>query len=196
MCACVRVHVSVVCSVMFDSLWPYGLQPLAPLSMGFSIQEYWSGLPFPSSGDLPDPGIELRSPALQEDSLLSEPLGASPSQGSGATKDADVTWGLRCPEFGTDFTYVLPSTLRKLPLLGLMFCCCFLIILNNFWTMHLHFPFALNPENYLACLCLYYFSLFPWELEKSFSFSDVWGMLIVGECLDYKIWSLFHDVWF
>ena len=44
----------------------------APPSMGISRQEYWSGLPFPSSGDLPDPGIEPRSPALQADSLLSE----------------------------------------------------------------------------------------------------------------------------
>ena len=43
------------------------------LSMGFSRQEYWSGLPFPSPGDLPDPVIEPRSPALQADSLLSEP---------------------------------------------------------------------------------------------------------------------------
>ena len=41
----------------------------APLSMGFSRQAYWSGLPFPSPGDLPDPGIEPRSPALQADSL-------------------------------------------------------------------------------------------------------------------------------
>ena len=41
--------------------------------MGFSRQEYWSGLPFPSPGDLPDPGIEPRSPALQADSLPSEP---------------------------------------------------------------------------------------------------------------------------
>ena len=46
-----------------------------PLSMEFSRQEYRSGLPFPSLGDLPDPGIELRSPALQGDSLLSEPPG-------------------------------------------------------------------------------------------------------------------------
>ena len=41
----------------------------APLSMGFSLQEYWSGLPFPPPGDLPDPGIEPGSPALQADSL-------------------------------------------------------------------------------------------------------------------------------
>ena len=44
-------------------------------SMGFSSQEYWSGLPFLSPGDLPDPGIEPGSPALQADSLPSEPPG-------------------------------------------------------------------------------------------------------------------------
>ena len=44
----------------------------APLSMGFSRQEYWSELPFPSPGDLPDPGIEPRSPLVQADSLLTE----------------------------------------------------------------------------------------------------------------------------
>ena len=43
--------------------------------MGFSRQEYWSRLLFPSPGDLPDPGIELGSPALQADCLLSEPPG-------------------------------------------------------------------------------------------------------------------------
>ena len=47
----------------------------APPSMEFSRQEYWSGLPFPSPGDLPDPGIEPRSPALQADTLLPEPPG-------------------------------------------------------------------------------------------------------------------------
>ena len=48
----------------------------APPSIKISRQEYWSGLPFPSPGDLPDPGIEPRSPALQaEDALPSEPPG-------------------------------------------------------------------------------------------------------------------------
>ena len=47
----------------------------APLSMGFSWQEYWSRLPFPSPGDFPDPGIEPRFPALQADALPSEPPG-------------------------------------------------------------------------------------------------------------------------
>ena len=49
----------------------------APLSMGFSRQESWSGLPFPSPGDLPNPGIKLGSPALQTDALPSEPPGKS-----------------------------------------------------------------------------------------------------------------------
>ena len=43
--------------------------------MGFPRQEYWSGLPFPSPGNLPDPGVELRCPALQADALPSEPPG-------------------------------------------------------------------------------------------------------------------------
>ena len=57
---------------LFATPWTVAHQ--APLSMGFSRQEYWSGLPFLSSGDLPDPGID-RSPALQADSLLPEPPG-------------------------------------------------------------------------------------------------------------------------
>ena len=51
---------------------PMNLARQAPLSMGFSRQEYWSGLPFPSPGDLPEPGIKPGSPALQADSLLTE----------------------------------------------------------------------------------------------------------------------------
>ena len=47
----------------------------APLSKSFSRQEYWSGLPFPSPGDLPNPGMEPRSLTLQANSLLSEPPG-------------------------------------------------------------------------------------------------------------------------
>ena len=47
----------------------------APLSLGFSRQEYWSGLSCPSPGDLPNPGIEPRSPALQANTLSSEPPG-------------------------------------------------------------------------------------------------------------------------
>ena len=54
---------------------PWTIAHQAPPSMGFSRQEYWSGLPFPSPGDLPDPGIEPRSPTLQADALTSAPPG-------------------------------------------------------------------------------------------------------------------------
>ena len=52
---------------LFSTPWTVACQ--APLSMGFSRQEYWSGLPFPSPGDLPNPGIEPRSPALEADAF-------------------------------------------------------------------------------------------------------------------------------
>ena len=54
---------------------PWTVDYQASLFMGFSRQEYWSGLPFLSAGDLPDPGIESRSLALQADALPSEPPG-------------------------------------------------------------------------------------------------------------------------
>ena len=56
---------------LFATLWTVAHQ--APLSLEFSRQEYWSGLPFPYPGDLSNPGIEPRSPALQADALTSEP---------------------------------------------------------------------------------------------------------------------------
>ena len=59
------------CVRLFVISWTVPRQ--APLSLGFSRQEYWSGLPFPYPGDLPDPGIEAESPALQADSLPSAP---------------------------------------------------------------------------------------------------------------------------
>ena len=58
---------------MFDFATPWTVAYKASLSMEFSRQEYWSGLPFPSLRDLLDPGIEPRSSALQADALPSEP---------------------------------------------------------------------------------------------------------------------------
>ena len=55
------IVVCVSCSVMSDSAIPWTVAHQAPLSLEFSRQEYWSGLPFPPPGDLPDPGIELES---------------------------------------------------------------------------------------------------------------------------------------
>ena len=62
---------------LFVTPWTIAYQ--APPSIRFSRQEYWSGLPFPSPGDLPDPGIEPQSPAFQADALTSEPPGKPPN---------------------------------------------------------------------------------------------------------------------
>ena len=71
---CVCVHAQFLsCARLFATPWTVARQ--APLSMGSSREEYWSGLPFPSPRDLPDPGIKSRSPALQVDSLSSGPTG-------------------------------------------------------------------------------------------------------------------------
>ena len=61
---------------LFATPWTVAYQ--VPPSMGFSRQEYWSVLPFPSPGDLPNPGIEPRSPTLRADALPSQPPGKLP----------------------------------------------------------------------------------------------------------------------
>ena len=69
-----KVKVKLLCRVqLFETLWTVPYQALP--SMGFSRQEYWNGLPFPSPGDLPNPEIEPRSPALQSDARLPEQPG-------------------------------------------------------------------------------------------------------------------------
>ena len=70
LCVCVK---SLSRVRLFPTPWTVARH--APLSMGYSRQEYWSGLPFPSPGDLSNPGIKPRSPALQADTLSSEPPG-------------------------------------------------------------------------------------------------------------------------
>jgi len=69
-CVCVCVY---VCGVCMCVVCVFVCAYQDPLSMGFSRQEYWSGLPFPSPGDLPNPGLEPRSPVLRADALPSEP---------------------------------------------------------------------------------------------------------------------------
>ena len=76
---CARALVAQSC--LFATPWTVALQ--APLSMEFSRRECWSGLPVPSPGDIPNPGIKPRSPALQADSLLYEPPGKPRNTGVG-----------------------------------------------------------------------------------------------------------------
>ena len=72
------VHVCVHAQSYLTLRNPMDCNPPAPLSMKFSQQEYWSGLPFPPPGDLPDPGIETGSPSLQADSFPSQQPGKPP----------------------------------------------------------------------------------------------------------------------
>ena len=88
----------------------------APLSMGFSRQEHWSGLPFPSPRYLPDPGIEPRSPALQADSLSS-------SAAAAAAKSLQVCLPLGDPIDGSPPGFPVPGILqaRTLELVAISF---------------------------------------------------------------------------
>ena len=76
LCSCFDIIVVQLLShvQLFVTLWTVACQ--APLSMGFSRQEYWNGLPFPSPGDLPDPGIEPMSPALADGFFVTEYQGS------------------------------------------------------------------------------------------------------------------------
>ena len=76
---------------------PWTVAQQAPLFMAFLRQEYWRGLPFPSPGDLPDPGIKRKSPALQADCLLAEPQGRSSANGRGSFWGRRVFPGARVP---------------------------------------------------------------------------------------------------
>ena len=110
-CGC---GISVSCSVTSDSLWPHGLYVdcQAPLSMEFSRQEYRSGLPVPSPGDLPDSGIEPRSPSLQADSLPSEPPGkpSTPSP-SGCGKETQIALSWPKAAFRQTWVQILPDSM-------------------------------------------------------------------------------------
>ena len=90
-CACVCMCVgaynfwscSFSCSVMSDSVTPWTVAHQGPLTTGFSRQEYWSGLPFPSPGDPPDPGMEPASPALAGGFFTTERQGSPVIYGVG-----------------------------------------------------------------------------------------------------------------
>ncbi len=84
---------------LFATPWTVAHQ--APLSMGFSRQEYWSGLPFPTPGDLPNPGIKPGSPAWLADPLPAEPQGKPKNTGVGSLSllqhifpTQELNWGL------------------------------------------------------------------------------------------------------
>ena len=100
------------------SVTPWTVAHQAPPSMGFSRQEYWSGLPFPSPGDLPDPGIKPRCPAFQADALTSEPPG-KPLRGY------DQWTNMRFPGYGIKgFPYLISLSNWVFPICEGRPCIC------------------------------------------------------------------------
>ena len=101
-CMCCAVHSR---SVVSNSLWRRGLYPARLLCpRGFPRQEYWSELPCPPPGDLLNSGIEPRSPTLQADSLLSEPLGKPKNTGVGS---CSLLWGICQPRDRTQVSCII-----------------------------------------------------------------------------------------
>ena len=107
---------------------PWTVAHKAPPSMGFSRQEYWSGLPFPSPGDLPYPGIEPRSPALQADALTSEPPG-KPHPKAKLVPKKKVTGGLLLDWSTTAFW--IPAKPLHLSMLSKLMRCSEISILQG-----------------------------------------------------------------
>ena len=97
-CVCVHINTYIIFDIVIQSLSyvqlfcnPMDYSPPAKLPMGFHRQKYWSGLPFPSPGNLPDPGIEPKSPALQVDYLPTELPGKPREE---ALKEVQKCWNL------------------------------------------------------------------------------------------------------
>ena len=99
------------CVWLFANPWTVAHQ--APPSMGFSRQEYWSGLLFPSPGDLTDPGIKLRSPSLQADSLPAEPAGKPGDFKPGQIYCLTLNFKNVLPHFKTTQMYWVPVAFPK-----------------------------------------------------------------------------------
>ena len=122
---------------------PWTLACRAPLSMEFSRQEYWSGLPFPSPGDLPDPGIKPRSPVLQADSLPTE-LGRKPGTSGCVIKLA--TNSVQCLiKYGDPLFYITNETNHS----------------YTFWIMEeKHFLYLYTRENSFSQMDLRWIFIF------------------------------------
>ena len=140
---------------MSDSATPWTVAYHAPLPVGFSRQEYWSGLPFPSPGDLPNPGIEPGSPTLQADALPSEPPGKPIS------RDTDHK---------TDTCSGCPSEMR--PNLKIMLLECVRFVIASYKNAS---GFIILKSSIL-CLKRSSFKRFP---PPTFKFINVWWLLIV-----------------
>ena len=159
-----------------------------PLSLGFPRQAKWSGLLFPSPGDLPDPGIKPGSPALQADSLPSEP----PGQAFVVVQLLSRVWHSLWPH-GLQHTFTISQSLFKLmsiesvmPSNRLILCCPLLLppsifprnrifssesVLRIRWPKFWSFSFRISPSNEYSGLIAFRFDWFDllavWDSQES-----------------------------
>ena len=114
--ACVRMLSGFSCVWLFSTPWTLAHQ--APLSMGFSRRQYWSGLPCPSPRDLPDSGAEPMSPALQVDSSSANPCGKPAHVRSYGSFRAKVVSGIKDPLDLPLVPFILSPLLQLCQLFG------------------------------------------------------------------------------
>ena len=142
------------CVQLFAALWTVAHQ--APPSMGFSRQEYWSGLPFPFPGDLPDPGIEPRSSALQADALPLEPSGkASISMSMFLSCCVGVVFTL--------FLTIMPDYGLRVKITMAEAHCIYSLLTNYFYIVFLKTKPIVKPDNWPKII------LYPLRSEHSTS---------------------------
>ena len=155
LCACVLSR-----SVLSDSETPWAVACQAPLSMGFSRQGCWSGLPFPSPGDLPDPGIapvSPVSPALQADSLLAESL-TSPSD--------TLCWSPKAPQSPQIWAQLILSPRAR-------FSSCVSVS-----RMTVSIPLSYKKQK-IICRCLFPFLSYPTTMLRFFVFSSFFPSFVL-----------------
>ena len=130
-------------SCVWPFVTPWTVTHQAPLPMGFSRQEFWGGLPCPSPGDLPNPGNEHRSPALQADSLPFEPPGKPSNSKRGLNQNQRLAKGCHRWPFSVVHSRVRHLTLvwRCVFTLGSLFL--EILLSGPTWTPQYPFPWGL-----------------------------------------------------
>ena len=138
---------------LFATLWTIAWQ--APLPMAFSRQEHWSGLPCPPPGDLPDPGIEPRSPALQVDSLLLS------HWGSPCVHPCCCKWHYFILVYGNVCMYIYIHTYIHIHTYMCMYICIYTYInkytyINVYTYTYIYIHIHTHIHIYMVYICLHY----------------------------------------
>ena len=140
--------------VVSDSVTPWIVAPQAPLSMGFLRQEFWSGVPFPSPGDIPDPGTEAASPALAGGFFTTEPPGEPVYHGTRCNTIISsflspvfpspcmyLHWGITQLKDTSISIFTCNSAMREVGLLSSIMCFLLQALHLTLWEIIIHWIF-------------------------------------------------------